>query len=247
MSWFEDWFNTPYYHILYKDRDFVEAENFITNLTKELQLPAQSKIIDLACGKGRHSVFLHQLGYNVLGVDLSEESILHNKNFEVEETPKLKFKVHDMRNELFPEISLEKVNAVFNLFTSFGYFDDENDDRKVFQSVKNTLEKDGIFILDFLNEKFVKNTLVEESTINKGGIDFTIKKRIEENYVIKDIFFEDHDEKFNYFEKVKLSTLEQIQSLAESCGFKTIKIWGNYNLETFDRETSPRCIFEFRI
>ena len=247
MSWFEDWFNTPYYHILYKDRDFVEAENFITNLTKELQLPTQSKIIDLACGKGRHSVFLHQLGYNVLGVDLSEESILHNKNFEVEETPKLEFKVHDMRNELFPEISLEKVNAVFNLFTSFGYFDDENDDRKVFQSVKNTLEKDGIFILDFLNEKFVKNTLVEESTINKGGIDFTIKKRIEENYVIKDIFFEDHDEKFHYFEKVKLSTLEQIQSLAESCDFKTIKIWGNYNLEIFDRETSPRCIFEFRI
>ncbi len=79
MSWFEDWFNTPYYHILYKDRDSVEVENFITNLTKELQLPTESKIIDLACGKGRHSVFLHQLGYEVLGVDLSEESILHNK------------------------------------------------------------------------------------------------------------------------------------------------------------------------
>ena len=89
--------------------------------------------------------------------------------------------------------------------------------------------------------------MVEESAINKGGIDFTIKKRIEENYVIKDIFFEDNGEKFHYFEKVKLSTLEQIQSLAESCGFKTIKIWGNYNLEAFDRETSPRCIFEFRI
>ena len=152
MSWFEDWFNTPYYHILYKDRDFVEAENFITNLTQELQLPNPSKIIDLACGKGRHSVFLNQLGYNVLGVDLSEESIHHNKNFEVENAPKLEFKVHDMRDELYPNVSKEKVNAVFNLFTSFGYFDDDNDDRKVFQSVKNTLEKDGIFILDFLNE-----------------------------------------------------------------------------------------------
>ena len=247
MSWFEDWFNTPYYHILYKDRDYKEAENFISNLTKELKLPAHSSIIDLACGKGRHSVFLNQLGFEVLGVDLSEESILHNKQFENSASPKLEFKVHDMRNELYPEISEEKVNAVFNLFTSFGYFDDEEDDRKVFQSVKNVLKEGGIFILDFLNEGFVKNTLIAETIINKGEIDFKIKKRIENNYVIKDIYFQDKGQDFHYFEKVKLSTLEQIETLAASCGFEAQKIWGNYNLEAFDRETSPRCIFEFRI
>jgi SAM-dependent methyltransferase len=127
MSWFKEWFNTPYYHILYKDRDFVEAENFIRNLTQDLQLSKDAKIIDLACGKGRHSVFLQQLGYEVLGVDLSEESIEHNKQFETSstETLKLTFEVHDMRNELYPNVSSEKVNAVFNLFTSFGYFDDD--------------------------------------------------------------------------------------------------------------------------
>lgn len=247
MSWFEDWFNTPYYHILYKDRDFVEAENFITNLTKELQLPTESKIIDLACGKGRHSVFLHELGYEVLGVDLSEESILHNKKFETSTPRSLSFKVHDMRNELYPNISPEKVDAVFNLFTSFGYFDEEEDDKKVFQSVKNVLKEGGIFILDFLNEKFVKNTLIPETAVKKGGIDFKIKKRIEKNYVIKDIYFEDDGKNYHYFEKVKLSTLEQIKALAESCGFEVIKIWGNYNLEDFDKETSPRCIFKFKI
>ena len=183
MSWFKEWFNTPYYHILYKDRDFVEAENFIRNLTQDLQLSKDAKIIDLACGKGRHSVFLQQLGYEVLGVDLSEESIEHNKQFETsaDETPKLTFKVHDMRNELYPNVSSEKVNAVFNLFTSFGYFDDDEDDRKVFSSVKNVLQNDGIFVLDFLNEKFVKNTLIDETTVTKDGIDFLIKKRIEEN------------------------------------------------------------------
>jgi len=132
-------------------------------------------------------------------------------------------------------------------FTSFGYFDEEEDDRRVFQSVKNVLKKGGIFILDFLNEGFVKNTLIAETTINKGNIDFKIKKRIENNYVIKDIYFQDKGQDFHYFEKVKLSTLEQIETLAASCGFEAQKIWGNYNLEDFDRETSPRCIFEFRI
>ena len=249
MSWFKEWFNTPYYHILYKDRDFVEAENFIRNLTQDLQLSKDSKIIDLACGKGRHSVFLQQLGYEVLGVDLSEESIEHNKQFETSstETPKLTFEVHDMRNELYPNVSSEKVNAVFNLFTSFGYFDDDEDDRKVFSSVKNVLQIDGIFVLDFLNEKFVKNTLVYETTVTKDGIDFLIKKRIEEKHIIKDIFFEDKGESFHYFEKVKLHTLEEIKKIAESFGFEAVKIWGNYQLEDFERETSPRCIFQFRV
>ena len=249
MSWFKEWFNTPYYHILYKDRDFVEAENFIRNLTQDLQLSKDSKIIDLACGKGRHSVFLQQLGYEVLGVDLSEESIEHNKQFETsaDETPKLTFEVHDMRNELYPNVSSEKVNAVFNLFTSFGYFDDDEDDRKVFSSVKNVLQNDGIFVLDFLNEKFVKNTLVDETTVTKDGIDFLIKKRIEEKHIIKDIFFEDKGESFHYFEKVKLHTLEEIKNIAESFGFEAVKIWGNYQLEDFERETSPRCIFQFRV
>lgn len=249
MSWFKEWFNTPYYHILYKDRDFVEAENFIRNLTQDLQLSKDAKIIDLACGKGRHSVFLQQLGYEVLGVDLSEESIEHNKQFETsaDESPKLTFKVHDMRNELYPNVSSEKVNAVFNLFTSFGYFDDDEDDRKVFSSVKNVLQNDGIFVLDFLNEKFVKNTLVDETTVTKDGIDFLIKKRIEEKHVIKDIFFEDKGESFHYFEKVKLHTLEEIKNIAESFGFEAVKIWGNYQLEDFERETSPRCIFQFRV
>lgn len=249
MSWFKEWFNTPYYHILYKDRDFVEAENFIRNLTQDLQLSKDAKIIDLACGKGRHSVFLQQLGYEVLGVDLSEESIEHNKQFETSstESPKLTFKVHDMRNELYPNVSSEKVNAVFNLFTSFGYFDDDEDDRKVFSSVKNVLQNDGIFVLDFLNEKFVKNTLVDETTVTKDGIDFLIKKRIEEKHVIKDIFFEDKGESFHYFEKVKLHTLEEIKNIAESFGFEAVKIWGNYQLEDFERETSPRCIFQFRV
>lgn len=240
MSWYANWFNTPYYHILYKDRDFIEAENFIKNLTQEIHLPLHSNIIDLACGKGRHSIFLNHLGFNVLGVDLSEESIQHNKAFE---NTSLSFKVHDMRNELYPEITSIKADAVFNLFTSFGYFDEAEEDRKVFSSVKNALKEEGIFILDFLNEKFVKNTLVNETIIHKGGIDFTLKKRIEGQHVIKDIFFEDKGEKFHYFEKVKLHTLEEIQSLAENSGFETLKVWGNYQLEEFDKETSTRCIF----
>ncbi|MGC4128381.1 MAG: class I SAM-dependent methyltransferase [Bergeyella sp.] len=243
MAWFETWFDTPYYHILYKDRDFAEAENFISLLTADLQLPKNSKIIDLACGKGRHSVFLNKLGYDVLGLDLSKESIAHNRQFQ---TSSLKFEVHDMRNEIYPDVSSDKADAVFNLFTSFGYFENEEDDRKVFRSVKNILKENGFFVLDFLNEKWVKNTLVPEDISTKGGIDFHIKKRIEDRHIIKDIHFKDKGKDFHFFEKVKLHTLKEIQKYAEEFGFESVKIWGDYCLNDFDDEHSPRCINLFK-
>src|SRR5690554_744393 len=83
-GWFETWFDTSYYHILYQNRDFVEAERFITNLLAFLKLPAGSNCLDLACGKGRHSVFLNKHGLKVTGVDLSENSINEAKTFENE-------------------------------------------------------------------------------------------------------------------------------------------------------------------
>lgn len=243
MAWFETWFDTPYYHILYKDRNFAEAEQFISLLIKELDLPKNSRIVDLACGKGRHSVFLNQLGFDVLGLDLSKASILHNKQFE---NSTLKFSVHDMRNEISSEVFLEKADAVLNLFTSFGYFENEKEDEKVFRSVSNSLKKNGFFVLDYLNAKKVENSLVNEEIITKGGIDFTIRKKIENQYIIKDILFQDAGEQYHFFEKVKLHTLAEIEKYALKYGFESIKTFGDYQLGDFHLENSPRCINIFQ-
>ena len=248
MAWFKNWFNTPYYHILYKDRDFAEAENFISLLVNHLELEKKSKVIDLACGKGRHSIFLYKLGFDVLGLDLSEESFLHNtilaKKYKIED--QISFQVHDMRDPIFGSILNEKVDAVFNLFTSFGYFEDAEDDEKVFESVAGVLKDGGYFVLDFLNDQFVKNNLVEENTIIKDHITFKISKKIENNHVIKDIRFTDNGEDFHFFEKVKLHTEKEIEYLAEKLNFERVQLFGNYQLDAFDPETSPRCITIFR-
>src|SRR5690554_6600617 len=127
-EWFETWFDTPYYHILYQNRDFSEAEKFINNLLDYLKLPKDANCLDLACGKGRHSVFLNKKGLQVTGVDLSENSIQEAKPFENET---LKFDTHDMR-EVYKKNTYD---IVFNLFTSFGYFDSSEDNLKVLKSV----------------------------------------------------------------------------------------------------------------
>lgn len=239
MNWFETWFDTPYYHILYKNRNYQEAETFIKGLTSFLNLKTKSTVIDLACGKGRHSIFLNKLGYEVLGLDLSKQSIEHNKIFENE---KLKFAVHDMRNP----IEGKKADAVFNLFTSFGYFETESDDKKVFNSVYDALKPKGFFVLDYLNQEFVQNTLEPVSSIEKDGIVFNIRKKIEDHYIIKHIDFEDKGQAFSFYEKVKLHTPKHILEYAKSCGFEQVKMWGNYDLSAFQEDNSPRCINLFR-
>lgn len=240
MEWFESWFDTPYYHILYKNHDFREAEDFITLLVNDLELPKGAKIIDLACGKGRHSIFLNKLGYDVLGLDLSQQSIEHDKQFE---NDTLHFDVHDMRQ---PIKITEKQDAVFNLFTSFGYFDNPEDDFAVFQSVSNSLKMGGYFVLDYMNQNYVRNTLVPTSTVEREAMTFNITKEIENNFIVKNIRFEDKGQNFHFFERVKLHTSETINAYAEKAGFERVKVWGNYGLEAFNEETSARCITLFK-
>lgn len=239
MQWFEQWFDTPYYHILYSNHDNSEAKKFLDLLTDFLKLEKKSKIIDLACGKGRHSVYLNKLGFDVLGLDLSEQSIRFDKQFENET---LQFRVHDMRNK----IECEPADAVFSLFTSFGYFEKEEDDKHVFQSVFDVLKNRAFFVLDFLNAYFVKKNIVETTSVEKENIIFNIHKYIENEQIIKEIDFEDNGKKFHFFERVKLTSPKKIRKLAEDFNFEFIKSWGDYQLNDFDEENSPRCINLFR-
>ena len=143
-NWFASWFDSPHYHILYKNRDFKEAEFFLQNLTEYLKPKPENKILDLACGAGRHSIFLNNLGYNVTGVDLSPNSI---KTASESSKERLNFDVHDMR-EIYKENSFD---FVLNMFTSFGYFESDEENVKMLNSVEKTLKPNGTFVLDFFN------------------------------------------------------------------------------------------------
>ena len=131
QDWFTSWFNTPYYHILYKHRNDADAQFFIRNIIAFLNLKENSFVADVPCGKGRHSVFLNSLGLNVRGGDLSKNSIEYAKQFENDD---LKFEVWDMRKPIE-----NKYDVIFNLFTSFGYFEDDKEDILVLNNFKSLI------------------------------------------------------------------------------------------------------------
>ena len=237
-QWYASWFDTPYYHILYKDRDYTEAQGFMDNLTNYLNIPEQGKILDLACGKGRHSVYLNSLGYNVTGVDLSEQSIIHAKQFENET---LKFNVHDM-SKPYPDT----FDAVFNLFTSFGYFEDENCNLETIKSIKAELNEFGFGVIDFMNSNYIIDNLVAEDVKTVEGIDFHQKRSFKDGYIIKDISFEADGEHFEFQERVKAFTLEDFETLFEKAGVYLLDVFGDFKLHNYHSKTSERLIMIFK-
>lgn len=210
----------------------------MTNLTSYLNLPEQAKILDLACGRGRHSIFLNTLGYDVIGADLSENSIAHAKQFE---NDMLHFKVHNM---CLPYG--ETFDAVFNLFTSFGYFENESDNLSTIKAIKADLNDFGFGVIDFMNSNYVINNLVEKDTKTVDGIDFTMERRVENGYIIKDISFTFEDEDYQYQEYVRAFTLSDFETLFEKAGVYLLDVFGDYKLNKFDAKNSERLIMIFK-
>jgi cyclopropane fatty-acyl-phospholipid synthase-like methyltransferase len=235
MEWFETWFDSEYYHKLYKSRDDKEAERFINNLINNLQLNLESTILDLACGKGRHSIFLNEKGLKTTGVDLSPNSISWANKFK---NDNLRFEIRDMR-ESFCE---SEFDAIFNLFTSFGYFESKTENVKVLKAIENMLKDNGVFVIDFMNANKVIRNLVREETKSIDHINFLLRRSYENGNIIKTIDFTDKENDFHFTEKVQALFLEDFQYLISQTNLKIDSIFGDYNLNPFDKDISDRLI-----
>ncbi len=233
MDWFKNWFDSKYYHILYGSRDEDEANDFITNVLGTLLLPSDAKILDLACGNGRHSNILAKHSFEIHGSDLSENNIdlANQSNIGT-------LKVGDMRKVYLANY----FDLVLNLFTSFGYFEDENDNLLTLSAVCENLKPNAAFVQDYFNVHYVKSILNTIDDRNIDGILFRITKTIDNNQIVKTISFETEGKPYVFYEKVNLYQLSDFESMYEKVGLKIENVYGDYDLSPFDNETSKRLI-----
>jgi len=234
-SWYRSWFDSPYYHILYKNRDDYEAALFIDRVLKYLDPPSDSHFLDLACGKGRHSVYINKEGFRITGVDLSKQNIKTARKFE---NDRLKFEVHDMRLP-FAEA---KFDYVLNLFTSFGYFPTIEENEEVLRASHQNLKIKGKILIDFLNVNQVLKGLVKEEVQEIGGIQFKISREVENGIIKKNIDIKDENQQIRFVERVLALTKQDLTGMLSRCGFEILDTFGNYNLETYDANNSQRLI-----
>lgn len=235
-TWFATWFDSAYYHLLYQHRDDAEAQFFMDNLIQYLSLSTDSRILDLACGKGRHSIYLANKGYHVTGVDLSPESITQAQQYAHD---RLQFEVHDMREPLnFPAF-----DGIFNLFTSFGYFPNEEEHLQTLNAMRQGLkDANSRLVIDFFNAPQVITNLCLHEKKTVGGILFVLDRRVENGYIVKDIRFLDEGNAYFFQERVRAFHLADFERLLQAAELRLIETFGNYALQPYDAAASPRLI-----
>jgi len=236
-EWFREWFDSPYYHKLYFERNEKEAADFIDRLLTLLQPPPGSAMLDVACGRGRHARFLAGKGYDVTGIDLAPDSIAYARGFENDH---LHFFVHDMRELLCANC----FNFAFNFFTSFGYFETRRENVNVLRMVHVALRPKGQFVLDYLNARHIMPRLVPNETKTIGSTVYTLNRRCDGQHFYKRIRIEDPelDQPLEYTEKVAVFTLEDFKGMLEPMGLHIRNVYGDYALNPYEPDQSPRLI-----
>lgn len=240
MGWYKNWFDSPYYKVLYQTRDELEAQEFVEKLIEYLQPNPGSVMLDIACGEGRYSRQLAGHGFDVTGIDLSPASIDAAKTLEQD---RLHFFIHDMRMPFY----INYFNYAFNFFTSFGYFEHDRDNALAARSFAAALKANGLLVIDYLNANQVISNLIPEETVVRGGITFKISRRVERKHIIKDIRFIGADnEEHHYTERVAAFELSDFNKMFKAANMSLVSTFGNYQLEQFDPIHSPRLIMIFK-
>jgi len=236
-EWFSTWFDSPYYHLLYRDRNQEEAQAFIDVLLQRLHPKPGARLLDLACGKGRHAVYLSEQGYDVTGVDLSPGSIAYAQRYAHSH---LHFRVHDMREPLL----YKPFDFIFNLFTSFGYFAQQTENVVALRSAVAALRPGGKMVIDFMNtERTLRELVLEEKKV-VNTTTFHLSRLLDDDFIVKAIRFRDENGVEQHFEeRVRALSQAQFEEYFQMAGLRVVDVLGDYQLAPYKEALSPRMIF----
>ncbi len=237
-AWYKDWFNSPYYHLLYQHRDETEANQFIQQLIQYINPPKGSLMLDIACGKGRHSIALAEMGFDVTGIDLSAASIIEAK---LSENDQLHFYQHDMRCPF----RINYYQYAFNFFTSFGYFKTRREHDNAIRTMAESLQSKGLLVIDYLNVHYAAATLEQTFTKEIEGVCFHITKWQDAHHFYKQIQVVEKGQtalRHLYTERVAKFSLADFNDMLSYQQMQIEEVFGNYQLGRYDLKSSPRLI-----
>jgi SAM-dependent methyltransferase len=231
-DWFEEWFGEDYLRI-YQHRDETEAEHVVELIERFVAGREIRAVLDLGCGAGRHSRLLCERWWTV-GLDLSP-ALLKIANREMPDAPYVRA---DMRELPFAGDSFD---LVVNLFTSFGYFEDDRENQRVLLCVHDSLRPGGIIVIDFLNASEVRTHLVPYDERVENGITIEQTRAIsaDDRFVEKRIRLRERGKE--YIERVRLLTAGDLERMLETAGFSVEARVGDYGGGQW-AEASPRTI-----
>ncbi|MCR8644209.1 class I SAM-dependent methyltransferase [Paenibacillus sp. N1-5-1-14] len=243
QEWFERSFGRDYL-LVYQHRDRQGAKEEVRKMIAWLDLHSQEHVLDLCCGMGRHSVALAQFGYKVTGVDLSD--VLLEEAHRIEGANQVSWVHGDMR-----EVPLDsgQYDAIVNLFTSFGYFEQDEENKLVLAEMSRLLRPGGKLLLDYLNPSYVKRKIVPVSHKTTGSLCIDERRWINNGFVHKEIVITETPDiksqaaRRTYTEQVKLYEMDWFKQAFEQVGLHVQAIYGDYEGMAYESERAERMIF----
>ncbi|MCB9169869.1 MAG: methyltransferase domain-containing protein [Flavobacteriales bacterium] len=234
MTWYKEWFGTRYYALLYGHRDEAEAKRWVDVILERTGTSPGARVIDVACGRGRHALWFERAGMRVEGIDISATNIADASRL----VPKGHFRVHDMR-EPFGESTCD---LVVSLFTSLGYFEDLRDDQRAIDSCVRALRPGGWFVLDFMNTQRMLAQLVPHEELSRGGVHFRIAREARDGHIVKTIEVDDGGSKHRFEERVQAILPEQLEAMVLRAGATVRDRTDGPDPKPFDPERSERLV-----
>lgn len=217
-EWFEEWFGEEYLR-LYPHRNDEDADRLVQLIVTTIELDKGARVLDVACGAGRHARAFRDRRLVTVGLDLSRHLLARARD--VAAVPLVRA---DMR-EL--PIRPRSVDLTVNLFTSFGYFDSDLDHLRALRQMLATIRPGGWFVLDYFNADWVKSTLVASEITELAGTPVRVERWLHDGgrFVMKTIVVPDGRQ---FVERVRLYDRHELVGMVTAAGGRTKHQFGSY-------------------
>ncbi|MCK9282338.1 MAG: class I SAM-dependent methyltransferase [Melioribacteraceae bacterium] len=237
-EWYKDWFSSEFYTTVYAHRNDSDAKLLSELILSKVELKKDDYILDAACGAGRYSKIFAGYDFNVVGFDLSlvllNLALADNHHFN-----KNHFLINsDIRSTYFKR----KFSLIFNLFTSFGYFNTEKENFLFFQNALDFIDENGVLVFDYFNSSYIKKNVIPYSEKNVDGFLVKETRITQDNRVIKNIDVTANNQTLSFLESVALYDHDFLIDKFNSLGYNITDVYGDYKGSPFNEENSERII-----
>ena len=236
-EWYTDWFDHPEYELVYQDRDEEEAEELVAFIERTVSPESGTAILDMGCGRGRHARALARRGYHVTGVDLSERAIEQAEKRAAEEGLDVLYFRGDMRRPVCDCC----FDGVINVFTAFGYFEDDQDHIRALRAMRRSLRPGGWFLQDYFNVPHILQNLVPEDQDVRDHTEISQRRWVDDGRINKEITLRTNGDEQTFRESVRLFGMKDFERMYDEAGFDIVASYGDYDGNPYG-ERAPRLI-----
>ncbi len=235
QAWYEnDAFWSTMAPLMFSPRRLEGTPAEVDQIIALLNIQPGARVLDLACGPGRHSLEFARRGYRVTGVDRTTLYLKQAREQAAREGLDVEFVQCDMREF----VRAGAFDAAINMFSAFGYFDDPADDRRVAQNVCEALGPGGAFLIQTMGKEVLARIFQERRWSEEDGVIWLEEGKILDNWARSEtrwILFKDA-ERHEFRFTLRLYAATEMMALLQDCGFASTRIFGDLVGAPYDQD-----------